>query len=123
VDAAFLIVVGAALGLLSVLIGVRLAAGGASARQIAALVIELWVVFALWMTVLAATRSAVGAPAGASVWAEVRDVSNRLASLWAGVRYGLGMGLAVGLGACVHLVVTLGRAMGVHPLRVTGGEE
>lgn len=122
-DAAFLIVVGAALCLLSVLIGVRLAAGGASARQISAPVIELWVVFALWTAVLAATRSAVGAPAGATVWEEMRHLGNRLADLKAGVRYGLGIGLAVGLAACVHLVVTLGRAMGGHPFQVRGGEE
>ena len=121
-DMALVCVLAAVVGLLSGLICVRLAAGGASRRCIAGLLIELWVVFALWVSVFALLSLTLGEPSGASWRAELADLSNRLSTIKAGVRYWLGAGIAAGLGACVHLLVRLRRAMGLHQLEVTGGE-
>ena len=121
-DAAFVIVLAVALGLLSVLIGVRLAAGGASRRQVAGPVIELWVVFALWVSIFALVRSVVGEPTGASWRGELADLVSRLSALEAGAKCWLGLAIAVGVAGCLHLLVRLRQAMGVHQLEVTGGK-
>ena len=122
-DAPFVIVLVAALGLLSVLIGVRLAAGGATRRRIIGLVIELWVVFALWVGVLALLRSAVGEPTGAGWREELSDLVSRLSAVKAGVGCWLAAAAAVGAAGCVHLLLSLRRAMGAYQLEVRGGEE
>jgi len=106
-DAAFLIAVLAALGLLSAMIVARLGAAGLPARRIALTIIELWAVFAVWAAVFQSVSRTIGLPVGRGQGEELRDLVSRLAALPARARLWPMLGLAASLALLGHLVWSL----------------
>ena len=110
-DIPFLIVVGVTLAFMSVMIIFRMLAGGATARQIAFPVIELWVTFILWVAIFRSLSAAVGTPEDGSALGELGDLWSRIGTLPAGARSWLCAGVAIPAALLGHLLWTLGRAM------------
>lgn len=108
-DASFLIAVAIALGLVSLMMVLRLGAGGAGARRLFQAVAELWAVVSLWIALFWWLSSATGPPAGADGVAEVRELPARLARLPAAARMGAVAWLAVCVAGIVHLMWWLRR--------------
>lgn len=113
-DFSFLIAVGAVLCLLSGLIAVRMGSAGATPRQIAPPVVELWLVLALWVAIFYGLGAALRTPAGGSPWEELSDLGARLGALSGPVKWWGAAGVVVALAACWHLFGSLRRAMGAH---------
>ncbi len=121
-DKSFVLALTAILGLLSLLVGVRLAAGGAPRRRIGGVLLELWLVFGLWVGVLAWVTGSLGEPQGVDFRGELADLRERLAMLGRAEKWWMSAALGVTAAACVHLIFGLRRAMRLHPLQPTGGE-
>jgi hypothetical protein len=111
VDAAFLIVVAISLCLLSVLIVARMGAGGASARNIALPVAELWLAVALWVALLRSVSVAIGTPVGTGAGSELRELASRFARLDAAARTWSIAGAVAAVGVVAHLMWSLRRTM------------
>jgi len=109
VDASFLIAVAIALGLVSLMMVLRLGAGGAGARRLFQAVAELWAVVALWIALFWWLSSATGPPAGAGSMADLRELPERLARLPAVTRVGAVAWLAVCVVGVIHLMWWLRR--------------
>jgi hypothetical protein len=109
VDASFLIAVAIALGLVSLMMVLRLGAGGAGVRRILQGLAELWVVVGLWIALFWWLSSGTGPPAGAGGVAELRDLPARLARLPAATRVGAVVWLAVCVAGIMHLMWWLRR--------------
>jgi hypothetical protein len=112
VDVSFLIAVVIALGLVSLMMALRLGAGGASGRRLLQALAELWAVVALWIALFWWLSSAMGPPAGAGGMAELRELPARLARLPASARLGAAAWLAVCLAGIIHLMSSLRRMTG-----------
>jgi len=84
---------------------------GATAREIAPPVVELWLVVALWVAICHWLVAAVGQPAGGSVGEELRDVAARVGALSGATKWRGAAAAAVALAACWHLLRSLRRAM------------
>lgn len=116
-DAAFLVVVGIVLCLLSGMVIFRMAASGASARRVLPPVAELWVAVAVWVAIFRWLSGTIGTPVGAGGGAELRNLASRLwalhglACLWAIA------GLAFSLLLVAHLMWTLRASMCRDPSR------
>jgi hypothetical protein len=111
-DMSFLVVVAVALGLVSVMIGLRLAASGASSRRVALMIAEVWMVVAAWIGLFGWLSAAMGTPAGAGGPIEVRALPARFAHLSAASRAAAAVGLVVCIGLIAHLMRAVGRLSG-----------
>jgi hypothetical protein len=109
VDASFLIAVAIALGLVSLMMVLRLGAGGAGSRRLLQALAELWAVVALWIALFWWLSSAMGPPAGPGSMADLRELPERLARLPAAARMGAVAWLAVCVAGIVHLMWWLRR--------------
>lgn len=110
-DVPFLIVVAVTLLFMTAMVIFRMLTSGATARQIAFPVIELWVTLILWVAIFRALSGAVGTPAGGGAGGELSDLGTRIARLPAGTRTWLFSGAGIAVALLVHLLWTLGRAM------------
>jgi hypothetical protein len=111
VDISFLIVVAVTLLFVTAMVIFRMLASGATARQIAFPVIELWVTLILWVAIFRAVSAAIGTPEGGGAGWELGDLGTRIARLPASTRIWLFSGVGVAVALLVHLLWTLGRAM------------
>lgn len=110
-DIPFLIVVAVMLLFMTAMVIFRMLANGATARQIAFPVIELWVTLILWVAIFRAQSAAIGTPEGGGAGGEMSDLGTRIAKLPAGTRTWLLVGAGTAAALLVHLLWTLGRAM------------
>ena len=108
-DAPFLIAVGAALGLVSVMMALRLASSGAGFRPAAFIVAELWVAAAGWVALFWWLSGAMKAPVGEGTMGELGDLPARLAGLPVGAQAAAATGVVVCAGLVVHLMAKLSR--------------
>jgi hypothetical protein len=117
VEPSFLVVVGIALLLLSAMIGVRMAAGGAPRRRIAVVIGELWLVLIIWTAVFRVIGVTIGAPVGEGGLGELRNLGSRLASLTGAARMGIAAGVLVSVALVAHFMWCLRRHMcgGIQP--------
>jgi hypothetical protein len=111
VDTPFLVAVGAALGLVSVMTALRLASSGAGLRPVAYLVAELWLTAAAWVALFWWLSGAMKAPVGEGSLGELSDLPARLAGLQAGGKAAATVGVVICLGLVVHLMAKLSRLM------------
>jgi hypothetical protein len=111
VDTGFLVLVAVSLCFLSGLIAQRMHAGGRPAREIAVLVVELWVAFGLWIAIFRSLAARIGAPAGEGALGELDQLGRRIASLPAPDRWMMLGGTVLGAAILVHLLWSLSRAM------------
>jgi hypothetical protein len=111
VDTAFLTLVGISLCFLSALISFRMRAGGASARQIAGPVIELWVTFGLWIAIFRSLAARIGVSGGEGAVGELGELGHRIWALPSFARGGVAGGTAIAVGLLVHLLWRLSRVM------------
>jgi uncharacterized membrane-anchored protein len=109
VDAPFLVAVGAALGLVSVMMALRLASGGAGFRPVAIIVAELWVTAAAWVALFWWLSSAMNAPVGGGSMGGLGDLPARLAGLSFGAQAAAATGVVICAGLVVHLMAKLSR--------------
>lgn len=110
-DLAFLIAVGAVLCLLSGMIALRMGSAGASARLIAATLVELWAVFALWMVAFRGLAANLGPPPTGSAWEELQGLGRRAAALSLPRKLLDGSMVVLSLAVCWHLLRSLRRVM------------
>jgi len=108
-DAAFLAVVAVGLGLLTVMIVVRLAAGGMSSMRVAVSVVELWAAVAIWIAVFHTLGSEIVLSEGPG-GAEVRSLIARIAELPRQARSWTIVGLIASIAIAGHLMLSLRRA-------------
>ncbi|MGD0111307.1 MAG: hypothetical protein ABSD48_05535 [Armatimonadota bacterium] len=113
-DIPFLIVVAVTLLFVTAMVIFRMLASGATARQIAFPVVEVWVTLILWVAIFRALSAAIGTPEGVSAGGELGDLGARVARLPAGTRTWLLSGAGIAAALLVHLLWTLGRAMRGH---------
>jgi hypothetical protein len=111
VDSAFLIVIAIGLCFLSGLIVVRMGAGGSSRRRTTMAVAELWLIFALWVTIFRWLGAAAGEPTGVGGAAEIRDLAGRITALPAAARVLALAGIAASVLLLAHLLRSVNRAM------------
>jgi hypothetical protein len=112
VDTSFLVVVAAALGLVSLMIAVRLGASGVGSRRIVLMIAEVWVVVAVWIAFFRWLSVAMGTPAAAGGVIELSELPARFEHLSAASRAGAMVGLAVCIGLIAHLMRSVGRLSG-----------
>ncbi len=110
-ELSFLAVVGIALVFLSVMIGMRMAAGGAKPPRIVLVIGELWLSLAIWIAVFWMIGVAIGAPAGEGEVGELRNLGSRLASVSGAARMWVAAGVLVSLALVAHLMWCLRRHM------------
>ena len=108
-DAAFLAVVAVGLGLLTVMVVVRLVAGGVSSMRVAFSVVELWAAVAIWITVFHTVGSEVVLSEGAG-GTELRSLVSRIAELPRHARSWTIVGLIASIAIAAHLMLSLRRA-------------
>jgi hypothetical protein len=117
VDAAFLVVVGMALCLLSGMIVFRMGAAGVPTGRIVLPIIELWIVFALAIVLFSRLSGGIGTPVGVGGAGEARDLGSRLAALEGMGRMWALAGVTVSVVLLAHLMWMLRRAMSEGPGR------
>ncbi len=108
-DALFLAVAAIGLGLVSAMIAFRLGASGAGRRRVVFALGELWVVAALWVAFFRWLSAAVGTPAPAGGFGEMRELPARFAHLSSGAKVAAAIGLVACLALVAHLMRSLGR--------------
>jgi hypothetical protein len=116
-DAAFLVVVGMALCLLTGMVVFRMGAAGVPTGRIVLPIIELWVVFALAIALFSRLSGGIGTPVGVGGAGEARNLASRLAALDGMGRMWAAAGLTVSVALLAHLMWMLGRAMSEGPGR------
>jgi hypothetical protein len=111
VDVSFLVVVGIALLFLSVMIAVRMAAGGVPRPRIALFIGELWLALTIWIVVFRWIGTTIGAPVGEGEVGELRNLGSRLASVSGAARVWIAVAVVVSVAIVAHLMWCLRRHM------------
>lgn len=99
----------AILGYASLLISMRLRAGGAPPARIRLALIELWGTFIVIIGLFAVIRSLLGDVGGDSVFDGLRTQLERLRALSAGMQATIILAMLIALGLFVHLIWMLQR--------------